>query len=149
MNLAISRGACTPKKKRCPEYFIWVHSIRSHRYLNDMPFFPIRSSFRQFTVLQRFLKLAGKNFEYLKSPLVPIIVLKSTVLIPRFEKWTILCRDIYKKILNMKCKTKPQPHFVFLKYLGPGWTVFKTDYALKPWHWDIHLEYSKRSKESF
>ena len=33
------------KKKSCLEYFNWFHSIRSHRCLNEKPFFPVRSGF--------------------------------------------------------------------------------------------------------
>ena len=29
-------------KKRCLEYFTWVHSIRNQRCLNEKPFFSIR-----------------------------------------------------------------------------------------------------------
>ena len=96
--------------------------------------------FLQFRVFEAMFEAQGNFFGYLKTLFVTIIVLKTTVSIPRFqrkdqfEKRTTLCQDICKKNLNMARKTKSQPHFVFLKYLGPGWPIFKTDFALKPWH---------------
>ena len=37
-------GERNKKRRCCLEYFTWFHSIRSHRCLNEKPFFPIRSA---------------------------------------------------------------------------------------------------------
>ena len=34
------------------------------------------------------------------------------------------CRDICKRKFKHGTQKKSQPHFVFLKYLGPGWPIF-------------------------
>ena len=67
-------------------------------------FFPNPVKFsRNLGFLRWFLKLAGKNFGYLKTLFVPFIVLKTTVSIPRFqcknqfEKLTALGQDIWEK----------------------------------------------------
>ena len=80
-------------------------------------------------------------FGYLKTLFVPIIVLKITVSIPRFqwkdwfEKWTTLYLDICKKELNMARKTISQPHFVFSNISARGGPF------LKPiLHWNHGIE---------
>ena len=38
-------GEQNKKRRGCLEYSTWFHSIRSHRCLNEKPFFPLRSGF--------------------------------------------------------------------------------------------------------
>ena len=43
--LCITKDYTVLQRFWCMGYFTWFHSIRSHRCLNEKPFFPIRSGF--------------------------------------------------------------------------------------------------------
>ena len=130
-------GEQNRKKKRCLEFFTWFHSIRSHRFLNENPFFPIRSSFP--TILD-FWGSWEFYFLFLKTPFVPFIVLEMTVSIPRFqcknrfEKRTTLGRDICKNVFKHGTLNQTTNPFCFFSNISAqGGPIFKLIFALKPW----------------
>ena len=110
---------------------------------------------RNFGFLRRFLRLVGKIFGFLKTPFVPFIVLKTTVLIPRFqcknrfEKRTTLARDICKNVFKHGTPNQTATLFWFFSNIsGQGGPFFKPIFALKPWDRDGRFEYNKRYKRS-
>ena len=98
-------------------------------------FFPSQLAFsRNFGFLRPFLTLVVKIIRSLKLRLYLLLYSKRTPLshglsakisLKNGPPWA----EIFAKMfLNIECQTKPQPHFVFLNYLGSGWSVFQTDF---------------------
>ena len=89
------------------------------------------------------------------APFVPFIVFKTTVPISRFqrknrfEKRATLGWDICKNLFlhGTPNQTASQKWF-FSNISLQGGLFFQPFFALKPWDWDGHFEYNKRSKRS-
>ena len=122
----------------CMGYFNWFHSIKGHRYLNENPFCPIRSSFPAILGFcgdfWRFLKNFHKFFHSVcdfyctQHDRLDLTVSTQKSVLKTNHPWL---RYLQKCFLIGHAKPNRQPILVFLRYLGPRWVIFWTDFCVE------------------
>ena len=107
--------------------------------------------FPQFWVFEAIFDDFWKFFINIFAPFVTFIVLKTTVLISRFqrknrfEKRTTLGWDIWEKpLLAGGLVWHAMSKNIFVNISAQGGSFFKPIFALKPWDQDGRFEYNKR-----
>ena len=67
---------------------------------------------------------------FMNSYLFQSLLIQSFLIMSFLLKSLSPHRNVISFLLIMARQTNPHPHFVFLKYLSTGWSVFQTDFCI-------------------